>query len=202
MRERWRTINSLWDENKKPVNELSLLGRLDYHRELSSQLEWKEAPGERPVRVVYGGWGTPTAALLQNDDAIVDYKLFWITCRIRKEAFYLLAIINSDRLYEMVEPLMSKGQFGPRDLQKHLWKLPIPEFDPSEPLHRAISEAGKAAAEGAASQLAQLRQKRDRLTVRIARQELREWLRESDEGRAVEDAVGELLRARVSGYVS
>ena len=92
MRGRWRTINSLWDENKKPVNELSLLGRLDYHRELSSQLEWKEAPGERPVRVVYGGWGTPTAALLQSDDAIVDYKLFWITCRIRKEAFYFVAI--------------------------------------------------------------------------------------------------------------
>ena len=25
---------------------------------------------------------------------------------------------------------MPKGQFGARHLHKHLWKLPIPEFDP------------------------------------------------------------------------
>ena len=32
----------------------------------------------------------------------------------------------------------------------------------------------------------------------IARREIRKWLRESDEGRAVEDAVGKLLRRRVT----
>ena len=30
----------------------------------------------------------------------------------------------------MVTPLMSKGQFGARDLHKHLWKLPIPGVRP------------------------------------------------------------------------
>ena len=69
-------------------------------------------PGDRPVRVVYSGWGTPTAAILHDDDAIVDYKLFWIACKDTQEAHYLLAIINSDALYEAVTPLMSKGQFG------------------------------------------------------------------------------------------
>ena len=44
---------------------------------------------------------------------------------------YLVAVINSDALQEAVKPLMSKGQFGARDLHKHLWKLPIPEFDPN-----------------------------------------------------------------------
>ena len=34
------------------------------------------------------------------------------------EAYYLLAIINSDALYEAVTPLMPKGQFGSRDLDK------------------------------------------------------------------------------------
>ena len=95
--------------------------------------------GDRPVRVVYSGWGTPTAAILHDDDAIVDYKLFWIACKDTQEAHYLLAIVNSDALYEAVTPLMSKGQFGPRDLQKHLWKLPIPEFDPANPLHAEVS---------------------------------------------------------------
>ena len=106
----------------------------------------------------------------------------------------MLAIINSDTLYDLVTPLMSKGQFGARDLHKHLWKLPIPEFDPSEPLHVEISKAGEAAAASSAQQLAQLRQHRDHVTVTIARRELRKWLRESPEGRSVEDTVGKLLR--------
>ena len=79
---------------------------------------------------------------------MVDYKLFWIACKDEQEANYLLAIINSQALYQAVEQFMSKGQFGARDLQKQLWKLPIPEFDSHEPLHVSLSEAGQAAAEG------------------------------------------------------
>ena len=63
---------------------------------------------------------------------------------------------------------MPKGQFGARHLQKHLWKLPIPEFDPAVPLHAAIADAA------AAHQL--------------------EQLRASPEGKAVEDVVRRLLR--------
>ena len=104
-----------------------------------------------------------------------------------------LAIINSDALYELVTPLMSKGQFGARDLQKHLWKLSIPEFDSGNSLHVRVSQAGETAAQGVAKQMAQLRQDRGEVTVTIARRELRKWLRESTEGKAVEEAVGELL---------
>ena len=110
-----------------------------------------------------------------------------------QEAHYLLAIINSQTLYEAATPLMSKGQFGARDLHKHLWKLPIPEYDPANPQHAAISEAGQAAAQEAARQLARLRQERGaKLTVTIARRELRR----SEEGAAVEGVVGRLLGAR------
>ena len=193
MRDRWQTVSLLWEEKKTAGNKMDLLGQLDYYGKLSAQLDWQRNPNERLVRVVYGGWGAPTAALLHDDKAIVDYKLFWIACRDTQEANYLLAIINSDVLYEMVTPLMSKGQFGARDLQKHLWKLPISEFDPGDPLHVAVSEAGEAAAEGAVEQLDQLRQERDRVTVTIARRELRKWLRESAEGKRVEDAVRRLL---------
>ena len=88
---------------------------------------------------------------------------------------------------------MPKGQFGARHLQKHLWKLPIPEFDSGNDLHVAVSEAGEAASAGAAKRLERLRQERDRVTVTIARRELRKWLRESGEGQAVEEVVGRLL---------
>ena len=77
---------------------------------------------------------------------------------------------------------MPKGQFGARHVQKHLWKLPIPEFDAADPLHLAISRAGAAAAAGAAKELERLRQDRPKLTVTIARRELRKWLRASAEG--------------------
>ena len=193
MRERWKTVSGLWEQNKSPNNKLDLLGRLDYHGELSAQLEWRRDSGDRPVRVVYNSSGAPTAALLHGDDLVVDYTLFWVVCKDAQEAYFLLAIINSRALYEAVAPLMPKGQFGARHLQKHLWKLPIPEFDRGDPLHVEISRAGRASAEGAARELAALRQSRARLTVTIVRRELRKWLRESEEGKAVEGAVQKLL---------
>ena len=193
MRDRRRIVSNLWEANRAAATKMDLLGQLDYYGKLSSQLEWRHEPSDRQIRIVYGGWGAPTAALLHEDDAIVDYKLFWVTCRDVQEAYYLLAIINSDALYEMVTPLMSKGQFGARDLQKQLWKLPIPGFDPEDSLHAVVSEAGRVAAEGAAERLARLRQDRGEVTVTIARREIRKWLRESEEGKAVEEAVGALL---------
>ena len=193
MRSRWQVVSNLWETNRAAATRMDLLGQLDYYGKLSSQLQWSREPGDRQIRIVYSGWGAPTAALLHDNDAIVDYKLFWITCRDEQEAYYLLAVINSDALYGLVTPLMSKGQFGARDLQKQLWKLPIPEFDPANPSHVDVSVAGQATAQAAAEQLAQLNQERQRVTVTIARREIRKWLRESMEGKAVEGAVHELL---------
>ncbi len=89
---------------------------------------------------------------------------------------------------------MTKGQFGPRDFHKQLWKLPIPEFDPMQELHAAIAEAGATAAAAAGNEQEELRGLRgDGRTVAVARRELRTWLRTSPEGSAVESAVGRLL---------
>ena len=193
MRGRWQTVSGLWEENKARANRLNLLGQLDYIHKLSAQLEWQNDTGARPVRVVYTTSGAPTAALIQDDSAIVDHVLYWIECKDLEEADYLLAVINSNSLYEAVTPMMAKGQFGARHLHKHLWKLPIPEFDANNSLHTSISDAGRRAAEGAAAQLSELYEERDRVTVTIARRELRAWLRGSDAGREVEGVVGRLL---------
>ena len=197
MRRRWQTISELWENNKGEVSRLNLLESLDFHGKLSSQLEWQQNKDFRPARIVYTAAGEPTATVLQDDDALVDERLYWITCKDTTEADYLLAIINSDKLQEAVRPLMSKGLFGARDLHKHLWKLPIPEFDAGDALHREIAEAGEAAAAGAANELENLRllleQAGKPLTVTSARKRLRTWLKTSEEGRAVELAVGRLL---------
>lgn len=193
MRRRWRIVSELWEAHKSSVNKLDLLGRLDYHKELSSQLEWQQNPGDKPIRLAYNQSGAPTAALLDDDDALVDYTLYWIACKDVREAHYLLAIINSDALYEAVAPMMAKGQFGARHLQKHLWKLAISEFDAANPDHGAVADAGEAAARGATTRLAALRAERGDVTVTVVRRKLREWLRESAEGKAVEEAVSALL---------
>ena len=194
MRTRWQTVSRLWEENKGPHNKLNLLNQLDYIHKLSAQLEWMREAGGRPVRLAYSSSGQPTAAIL-HEDALVDYTLFWTPCKDIQEAYYLLAIINSQALYNAVSPLMPKGLFGARHLQKHLWKLPIPAFNHRNRQHTAIAQAGQVAAEGAALQLAKLRQAPGpKLTVTVARRELRAWLRASAEGQAVEKGVGRLLR--------
>ena len=193
MRERWLAISGLWEAHKTAANKLDLSGRLDFHRELSVQLEWRQDRTGRSVRVVYTQGGEATAALLKDAKSLVESRLYWIACKDTHEAHYLLAIINSETLYQAVVPLMPKGQFGARDLHKHLWKLPIPEFDPAVPLHTAIADAGQAAATGAAEQLVALRATRPKLTVTIARRELRQWLRTSNAGQTVEKTVRRLL---------
>ncbi len=196
MRDRWRAVSNLWEENRAAANRMNLLGQLDYYGKLSSQIVWRQNHGDRPIRVAYNQSGAPTAAIIQGNESLVDYTLFWITCADSQEANYLLAIINSQALYQAVASLMPKGQFGARHLEKHLWKLHIPEFDRGNLLHVRVSEAGEAAGLGAAKQLTQLRQDRGEVTVTIARREIRKWLRESKEGKAVEDAVEELLGAK------
>ena len=194
MRGRWQTVSHIWETNKRSTNKLTLLARLDYQRNLSSQLSWQCHKGDRPVRIVYTQNGEPTAALI-DDDAVVDTKLYWVTCTHIQEAYYLLAIINSDTLSTAVNRYTTPNWAGKtRDLHKHLWRLPIPEWDGGVPLHREIAEAGASAAQGASERLAELRAQRgERLTVTIARRELRRWLRTSTEGQAVEDVVRHLF---------
>ena len=194
MRDRWRTVSALWEGNKAPANQLNLLGQLDYLHKLSSQLEWQRTSDDGDMRVVYTKSGEPTAGLLQDKTVLVDHLLYWIPCQDMEEAQYLLAIINSDVLKEAVHPLMTKGQYGPRDLHKQLWKLPIPQFNPACKLHSAVVEVGAAAVAGAQARLAELCEERgDDMNGNIARRELRQWLRASTVGKDVETAVARLL---------
>ncbi len=194
MRGRWQKVSTLWEQNKGANTSENLLQWLDYHGKLSAQLEWRKNDKNAPIRVVYTASGQPTAAIIEAHDTIVDYTLFWTLCRDNQEAHYVLAIINSRALYETAKPLMAKGQFGARHLQKHLWKLSIPEYDTTNRLHQKIATAGQAAASGAAQQLNALRQERGAaVSTTIARRELRRWLAQSDEGKQVETLVKQLL---------
>ena len=45
-----------------------------------------------------------------------------------------------------VNQFMPKGLFGARHLHKHLWKLPIPAYDPNDADHADLSRLGRRAA--------------------------------------------------------
>lgn len=191
MRSRWRDMSSLWDAHKKPTNKLSLIEQLDYRNKLSSQL------GGHPIRLIYTTSGRPTAALLIDSSTIIDTSLYLITCDTLAEAYYLSAIINSKGMYEAVEPMMAKGQFGSRHLHKHLWRLPIGVYDSDNPVHRTLADLGSAAADQAAEVLAEVKQAQaaagKKMTVSMARKAIRAWLDDSEVGRTIETHVEALL---------
>ena len=127
----------------------------------------------------------------------MESTLYWITARSAAEANYLTAVINSFALETALEPLMPKGQFGARHVQKHLWRLPIPEYDDDNPLHRDIAAAAVKATAGATALLQEVQTTRAAqgkpTTATIARREIRNWLAESNEGQQVERLIAQLL---------
>ena len=144
----------------------------------------------------YASSGRPTAAI-GFGSSTVESTLYWIECIDWKEACYIAAVINSEFLNQHLKPLMPKGQFGARHVQKHLWRLPIPEFDSDESLHLEIAVAGADAALGAESVWREIEAERraagKSVSVTIVRREIRAWLAESAEGKRVEALVERLL---------
>ena len=194
MRRRWKRMSEIWSQHKSKDNRLDLIDVLDFIGQLSAQQD----PNRRSAhRVIYATSGRPTAAILGDKGAAIDHTAYWVWTKSREEAMYLAAIINSYSLESAVAPLMPKGQFGARHVHKHLWRLPIPEHDDSNPLHVELAEAGEAAAIGAKALWDEVRVEREgkgqSTSVTVARREIRKWLSESAEGRRVEELVGRLL---------
>jgi hypothetical protein len=75
--------------------------------------------------------GTRIAACrLDDEQAVIDHTLYWATVGSPDEGRYLTAILNSDGLHTRVEPLMSEGLFGKRHVDKYLFAVQFPLFDP------------------------------------------------------------------------
>jgi hypothetical protein len=90
------------------------------------------------------------AAILRDPTGVINNKLYWCATPTEAEAHYLCAILNSPVTTEFVRPLMSYGK-DERDVHKHVWKLPIPEFDRNEVALARLSELGRTASNVAAN---------------------------------------------------
>ena len=199
MRRRWNTSDGMFRDAHKTQTIKDLYNNLNYRNKLTDQLEYLQGAtkGGDAVRVSYTSSGRPTAAIIRDNHAIVDYVLFQIICRSEDEAYYLITIINSNALASAAEKFMARGLFGARHFQRQGWKLPIPRYDSHNPLHRRLSKLGKTAEQECQALIDQSDIKpkpAGKAQSSVARSLLRhEWQPTSKTAQAIEAAVAELL---------
>ena len=201
MRSRWEKMEWLWEANRGKTDTKSLSQRLNYHSILTSQLDYLRDPGGRPVRIAYTQSGRPTASMIIDKKAILDRNLYQVICRNQEEAYYLLAIINSDALAKAAKPFCATNWAKEiRHLEKHLWKLPMPEYEASNENHAELSRLGRTAEQECKALLDKLVALNGEgwLTSSNARSNLRNgWQPGSPTAQAIEEAVRELLAHNV-----
>jgi hypothetical protein len=179
----WREAEGCWEERKGSSNRLSLRERLDFQRGISNQI-----PISRH-RVLYTQSGNQIAACrLEDSNALIEHKLYWAAVGSTEEAHYLVAILNSAPLHRVVEPLMSEGLFGKRDIDKYVFAAPFPTFDAGDTAHAALVGLGKRAEQLAAEvELAKT------WGFQKVRRVIRQALRDHGIAAEIDAAVAELL---------
>ena len=94
---------ALWNANGR--RRRSFLEQYDFYGQLSAQFPIA------PIRVAYTKAGTNLAAAVISDElAVIDQKLYWGPVESLEEAHYLCAILNSEVLRVGVAPYQAQGQ--------------------------------------------------------------------------------------------
>ena len=200
MRRRWANATEMYSETHQQRVIKELYDRLNYQKILTSQLEYLQGTitNDETVRVAYTESGQPTAAIIRDNRAIVDRTLYQTVCKSEDEAQYLTAILNSDELATGAKPFCPTNWAKKiRHFEKHGWKLPIPRYDASDPLHVHLSELGKTAEQECTVRIADSdipTKPAGDTQSREARRLLRhEWQPNSKVAQDIEAAVAELL---------
>jgi SAM-dependent methyltransferase len=174
----------LWERLRtKKAEELfpRVVDRLDYQRLLSAQ-----NPSKRYV-VIYNTSGGNIASCVVDRQNLPSFKIGNLVIRPKGfvayektmlyetdnefEAYYLSAILNSDIVNEAIKPYQTKGLYGERDIVRRPFMLPIPKFDPNNPVHRRLAELSKISHEKAS------RIELTKKSVAYRRKEVREALK-------------------------
>jgi hypothetical protein len=179
----WRRAEDMWETHKGATNKLSLRERLDYQGGVGNQMPIQ------PQRLVYSASGNRiTACRLEDTSAITEHKLYWAAMSSAEEGQYMAAILNSDAVHEKVEPLMSEGLFGKRDIDKYVFSVPFPTFDPDDEIHAKLVATG-VRAEGVAGVV----ELDEAATFQQKRKAIREALASDGVANEIEELVAVLL---------
>jgi len=120
---------------------------------------------------------------------LADYVTYFFETEDREEAEYLTGVLNSPAVDALVKPMQARGLWGPRDITKKVWELPIPQFDAKNRRHVRMTEITRTGAKRVTEMLPQLMGEASIGRARTAvRQALKEELAEID------SIVNELLK--------
>jgi SAM-dependent methyltransferase len=181
LRQWWNQAESIWTTNRSS-DRLSLMEQLDYQSKLSKQLP------VAPFRVVYNKSGMHLAAAkLRDPRALLTNSLYWAAFYEEDEADFLCAILNSAVTTELARPLMSYGK-DERHFDKHIWELPIPSYDASNPTHLELVALARTIAARSATIAVD-----PNLHFAATRRHFRQIIEASPEGSRVSELVFEIL---------
>jgi hypothetical protein len=127
------------------------------------------------------------AAKLGDETAIVNSDIYWAPVQSETEAVYICAILNAPIITELARPLMSYGK-DERHIHKHVWDLPIEQFDHSNSTHKRIAELG-----AAVEKLAATFKIDESLHFAATRRHIRDFIMSKTEGQEINDLVADML---------
>jgi len=128
------------------AKRMSIYERIDRYHGLSIQNP------QAKYRVLYVSSGAHVCACVQEDKPInleingqsiyinkfiAESKTYYFETSNALEAFYLISILNSPLIDKMIKPMKAL-----RDIHKKVLELPIPQFDPSNDIHRRLAGLG------------------------------------------------------------
>lgn len=130
------------------------------------------------------------ATVIRDGRAVIEHGLYWASAGDESEALYLVAVLNSETLRQRITAMQAKGQWGARHFDKLIFEVPIPTFNPGEPLHRHLAAAAERAEQVAASVSLP-----DNINFIRARQRIRDALRADGVAGRIDELVARLLEA-------
>jgi methylase of polypeptide subunit release factors len=168
---------------------------LNYRHKLTSQNP------QAAYRVLYNTSGVQVCACVQKNELIrveingqdvllngfvVDYTTFYFETFNELEAFYLVSVLNSALVSELIKPMKAL-----RHICKKVLEFPIPQFNPSNPVHYQLAKLGELCNQKIADWLKSDKQSQTQNTEALRRR-IRKMLQE--ELKEINNLVFQILR--------
>jgi hypothetical protein len=152
----------IWSEVRgEKEKKMTIYEELDYRSKLTTQ---SSSVRFKVVYIHSGSYLTATVIDIKNvleenkllNGLVVADTLYYYDTSNEEEAYYLVAVLNSTVLDELVTPMQAKGGHGERHFVKKPLEFSIPRYKPDDEVHRKLVELGKKASEIAQRILPQL----------------------------------------------
>ena len=131
---------------------------------------------DKPIGIEVEGQG------IEIQDFVAESTEYFYETADREEAHYLAAVLNSPIVDKLLKPMQSRGLWGPRHIHKKVLEIPIPQYNPSNENHRALSQLGEQCTQKVEQLLPQQAKSRSiGHTRRLIKAELKRELAQIDE---------------------